>query len=75
MENESLHLEVKNIEFHLKEKSKLYNQCISKAVSTFIQTDQDIDILIKPCNNINEDLKHLMKKYEEYDGRRKKDII
>jgi len=74
MDNEFT-FELKNLEFHLKEKSQQYDKCISKAVKIFLETNQDFDVLSKPCNTINNDLKELMKKYEEYEGRRKKDVV
>jgi hypothetical protein len=58
--------QIKNLEFHLKQTSNNFDKCVSKAIRRYLETDNDIGILMKPCEAIKENLDNLLKKYEDY---------
>lgn len=55
--------QIKNLEFHLKEISMKYDTCLSKAISRYVDSDKDFANLVKPCEEIRNNLNDLMKKY------------
>jgi hypothetical protein len=57
--------QTKNLEFHIKQLSINHDKCISKAIKKYLESDTDITILMKPCEEIKENLDNLLKKYEE----------
>lgn len=57
--------QIKNVEFHLKQTSKNYDKCISRAIKRFLDTDNEFSSLIKPCEPLKESLNDLMRRYEE----------
>jgi hypothetical protein len=57
--------QIKNLEFHLKQVSMSYDKCIAKAIRSFLESDTEFNIHMKPCESIKANLDGLMKKYEE----------
>jgi len=55
---------IKNLEFHIKQKSIKYEECVSNALKLFLETKTDFDIAIVPCKGFEKDLNELMKEYE-----------
>ena len=56
---------IKNLEFHINQKSIIYDQCVSKSIKQFLESNETFENLIKPCEVAKKDLDDLMKKYEE----------
>jgi hypothetical protein len=55
---------IKNLEFHLKQVSKNYDICVSKAIKQFLESETDFNTLHKPCETLKKSLDDLMKEYE-----------
>lgn len=56
---------IKSLEFHLKQKSIKYENCVSAAVKMFLDTKVDFDVGITPCKDLGNELKALLSDYEE----------
>ncbi len=56
---------LKNQEFHIRQKSIKYEECVSKAVKLFLETKSDFDIAILPCKGLEKELNELLKEYEK----------
>lgn len=57
--------EIKNVEFHLKQISSKYEECVSKVLKEFLETNEDFTKLSKKCENLRTNLADLFNKYEE----------
>jgi hypothetical protein len=57
--------QIKNLEFHLKQSSYNHDKCVSKAIRSYLETDHNITMLMKPCETIKENMDELLRKYEE----------
>lgn len=57
---------IKNLEFHLKQKSFNYDNCVSGALKLFIETNSDFDTAILPCFQLKNELNSLLEEYKKY---------
>ena len=60
---------LKNLEFHLRQKSIKYEDCVSSAVKMFLEANTDFDVAMVPCNDMGNELKALMKEYEKINSK------
>ena len=67
---DDLTFQITNIEFHLKQTSMNYDKCVSKAIKSFLDSDTDFANLIKPCENLKQNLENLIRKYETLNASR-----
>jgi hypothetical protein len=71
LEMDDITFQIKNLEFHLKQTSMLYDKCVSKALKNYLDHgESEFPRLIKPCEPIKLDLGNLMKKYEDLNASR-----
>ncbi len=61
---DDLTFQTKNLEFHIREVSLKYDECLSKAINKYVDSDADFATLIKPCHDIRHKLSDLMDKYK-----------
>lgn len=62
---DDLTYQIKNLEFHLRQTAINHDKCISKAIKKFLDSDSEFSILVKPCEELKENLDVLVRKYEE----------
>jgi hypothetical protein len=55
---------LKNLEFHINQKAKQYENCFSDAVKMFLEKNADFDLAVMPCKSTSDELKLLMDEYE-----------
>jgi hypothetical protein len=68
---DDLTFQIKNLEFHLRQTSMLYDKCVSKALKNYLDHgESEFPRLIKPCEAFKLDLENLMKKYEDLNSSR-----
>ncbi len=62
--------DIRNLEFHLKQYSRNYDKCLSKAIKEFLDSKADFHELAKPCEELKSNLDNLLRKYEEVTQRK-----
>ncbi len=55
---------LKNLEFHLRQKSIKHEECVANAIKLFLETKADFDVAIVPCRGLENELKEMLKEYE-----------
>lgn len=58
--------QLKNLEFHISQKAKQYENCFSDAVKMFLEKNSDFELAIIPCKPMSDELKLLMDEYEKF---------
>ncbi len=56
---------LKNLEFHLRQKSIKHEECVANAIKMFLETKTDFDVVIVPCKGLENELKQMLQEYEK----------
>lgn len=62
---DNITFKLKNLEFHLKEKSIKHEECVANAIKLFLETKTDIEVAIAPCRGLENELNKMLSDYEK----------